>query len=153
MPLSARMLDLELRSAVGMQDGDFALNWMRMAFVMEVSATVKEEFSTKSQSAMQNAKLLAERATFSVFTNELMNDQALHRTQIMLLQSDMARKKATFISTMEEYHKRSWDLVANVCDDACPTWFIKTADIDSHLPSKLEPWLDQAAVCPEKCMC
>ena len=139
-----RTLDLELKACCRTQDRDIEESWKRLGFVIEVSAVAQQEFVAKSQSSMRNAKLAMETAAWQVFINELKTDQVHHRTQMSLAAVEQSKKKATLVNTLESYHTTSWQVVSAWCDVVNPTWAILTRELNSQLPAKLVPFLEQA---------
>jgi hypothetical protein len=127
-----------------MQDKDFETTWMRLPFVMEMTASVKDEYSQHSQGAMANAKKMADEATWKCFTNELRSDQTVHRARVLAATLENAKRRTSLINALENQRQHSWAIVADLCDIVSPTWYVKPKDLDTCVPGKVMPWLDQA---------
>ena len=138
------LLDMELKSVAKVCDPDFQNTWRKLNFILEMSAVLESEMLERSQSHAQNARLQAEAACFASFQAELLSDQAVHRSQVAKVLTDVARRKVQLLETLEAYHHLAWDKVAEYADRYATTWHIKTRDLAASLPGKLQPWLQQA---------
>ena len=88
-----RMVDMELKSAAKVCGPDFQTTWRKLPFILEMSALLESEMLERSQSHAQNARLQAEAACFASFQAELLSDQAVHRSQVAKVLTDVARRK------------------------------------------------------------
>ena len=139
------MLDTELKAAVRGADPEIATSWKRLPFIMEQESELQREYLEKSQSSMKNLKEQAEVAAFNMFTCELQADQAIFRSQKARADSEGERRRGQLLSTLD-FHRASWDRVSEYMDAITPVWQLKTREMTSMLPGKLQPWLQEALI-------
>ena len=139
------MLDSELRAAVRSADTDFASSaWKRLPFIMEQESDLQREYLAKSQSSMRNLKDQAEVAAFNMFICELQSDQAIFRSQKARADSECERRRGQLLATLDDFHRKAWDCVSSYMDTCVPVWQLRTKEMNSVLPGKLQPWLQEA---------
>jgi hypothetical protein len=140
------MLDSELKAAVRGADADIMSSWKRLPFIMEQESELQKTYLAKSQSSMRNLKEQAEVAAFNMIMCELQSDQAIFKSQRALADSEGERRRGMLLETLDEFHRRAWDKIAEIMDIMTPVWHLKTKEMSSMLPGKLQPWLQEATL-------
>ena len=138
-----RTLDQELKAACHIKDPAIDVEWQNLSFILQLSARANSEFLAKAQSALRNAKLMAETSSWNVFKAELETDQVYHKTQMALQSSEVAKRKTALVETLSSFHYTAWRMVQGLCESSFPTWAILTRELGEQLPAKLASFLDQ----------
>lgn len=127
-------------------DADIATSWRRLPFIMDQETEVQRGLLNRSQSSVRNAKAASETAAYNQLVAELGADQAVYRSQRARAESEGERRRGQLLATLDSYHGRAWDKVAEYMDSVTPVWHLKTKEMHTVLPGKLQPWLHEVVL-------